>query len=56
VEHPETAEAFVLRDIGSLPYEEIAELTHTPLGTVKARIHTARGFVRGKLGADVDNL
>lgn len=54
--HPETAEAFVLRDIGSLPYDEIAELTQTPLGTVKARIHTARGFVRGKLGVDVDNF
>ncbi|MEO6605071.1 MAG: RNA polymerase sigma factor [Aeromicrobium sp.] len=54
--HPETAEAFVLRDIGSLPYDEIAELTQTPLGTVKARIHTARGFVRGKLGVDADNF
>ena len=56
IAHPETAEAFVLRDIGALPYDEIAQLTHTPLGTVKARIHTARGFVRGKLGVDVDNF
>jgi RNA polymerase sigma-70 factor (ECF subfamily) len=54
--HPEAAEAFVLRDIGSLSYDEIAELTQTPLGTVKARIHTARGFIRGKLGVDVDNF
>lgn len=54
--HPETAEAFVLRDVGSLPYEEIAELTQTPIGTVKARIHTARGFVRGRLGVDVGNF
>jgi RNA polymerase sigma factor (sigma-70 family) len=54
--HPETAEAFVLRDIGTLPYEEIADLTQTPLGTVKARIHTARGFVRGRLSVDVDNF
>jgi RNA polymerase sigma-70 factor (ECF subfamily) len=44
--HPETVEAFVLRDLGTLPYEQIAELTDAPLGTVKARIHTARSFVR----------
>ncbi len=54
--HPETADAFVLRDIAALPYDEIAVLTDTPLGTVKARIHTARKFVRGKLGVDVDNF
>lgn len=54
--HPSTVEAFVLRDIGSLPYDDIADLTQTPVGTVKARIHTARGFVRGRLGVDVDNF
>ena len=48
--HPEAVEAFVLRDLGSLPYEEIAQLTCAPLGTVKARIHTARHFVRDKWG------
>ncbi len=47
--HPETVEAFVLRDLGSLPYDDIAAQTDTPLGTVKARIHTAREFVRGHL-------
>jgi len=50
-DHPAAVEAFVLRDLGSLPYEEIAELTQAPVGTVKARIHTARGYVREKLGA-----
>lgn len=50
VRHPETVEAFVLRDLGSLPYDEIAELTGAPLGTVKARIHTARGFIREAWG------
>ena len=50
VRHPETVEAFVLRDLGSLPYEEIAQQTGAPLGTVKARIHTARGFVRDVWG------
>jgi RNA polymerase sigma factor (sigma-70 family) len=54
--HPAAAEAFVLRDIGALPYDEIAALTHTPLGTVKARIHTARGFVRERLGAHEGNF
>jgi RNA polymerase sigma factor (sigma-70 family) len=44
------AEAFVLRDLGSLPYEEIAEMTGVPLGTVKARIHRAREFMRAELG------
>lgn len=48
-EHPETVEAFVLRDLGALAYDEIAVLTGAPLGTVKARIHTARAFVRPRL-------
>jgi DNA-directed RNA polymerase specialized sigma24 family protein len=52
-DHPAAVEAFVLRDLGSLPYDEIAELTGSPVGTVKARIHTARGHVREKLaGSD----
>jgi RNA polymerase sigma-70 factor (ECF subfamily) len=48
-DHPAAVEAFVLRDLGSLPYEEIAALTGSPVGTVKARIHTARGYVRERL-------
>jgi RNA polymerase sigma factor (sigma-70 family) len=48
-DHPAAVEAFVLRDLGTLPYDEIAELTDSPVGTVKARIHTARGYVREKL-------
>ena len=48
-DHPAAVEAFVLRDLGSLPYDEIAELTGSPIGTVKARIHTARGYLREKL-------
>jgi RNA polymerase sigma-70 factor (ECF subfamily) len=46
---PQLVEAFVLRDLGTLPYEEIAELLGVPLGTVKARIHAARGFMRERL-------
>lgn len=48
--HPETVAAWELRDLGSRPYDEIAELTGAPLGTVKARIHTARVFLRARLG------
>jgi RNA polymerase sigma-70 factor (ECF subfamily) len=33
----------VLRDIEGLTYEEIAEVTETPLGSVKGRLHRARG-------------
>lgn len=54
--HPAAAEAFVLRDVGALPYDEIAALTDTPLGTVKARIHTARGFVRERLAVHDGNF
>ncbi|MFI5428240.1 RNA polymerase sigma factor [Aeromicrobium sp. UC242_57] len=49
-EHPTAVEAFVLRDLGSLPYDEIAALTGAPVGTVKARIHTARGYVARQAG------
>jgi RNA polymerase sigma-70 factor (ECF subfamily) len=33
----------VLRDVEGLSYEEIARVTDTPLGSVKARLHRARG-------------
>ncbi|MFM6848364.1 MAG: RNA polymerase sigma factor [Terrabacter sp.] len=46
---PHLLEAFVLRDLGTLPYDEIARATGVPLGTVKARIHDARAFVRERL-------
>ena len=33
----------VLRDIEGFSYEEIAVVTETPLGSVKGRLHRARG-------------
>ncbi|MGH1564680.1 RNA polymerase sigma factor [Mumia sp. DW29H23] len=48
---PQVVEPFVLRDLGSLPYGEIAEITGTSVGTVRDRIHTARTFMRAALRA-----
>lgn len=39
---PEYREAVVLHDLGGVPYEEIARLTSTALGTVKSRISRGR--------------
>ncbi|MGI8459730.1 MAG: RNA polymerase sigma factor [Propionibacteriaceae bacterium] len=44
--HPELVAPVVLRDLADLPYAEIAAQTGVPLGTVKARIHEARHFLR----------
>jgi len=32
----------VLREIEQLSYEEVAEVMHVPIGTVRSRLHTAR--------------
>jgi RNA polymerase sigma-70 factor (ECF subfamily) len=39
---PQHRTVLVLRDIEGFSYEEIAEITATPLGSVKARLHRAR--------------
>jgi RNA polymerase sigma-70 factor (ECF subfamily) len=41
--------AFILCDIQRLPYQEIAEITRVPVGTVKSRINRARSTLREKL-------
>jgi RNA polymerase sigma-70 factor (ECF subfamily) len=46
---PQVVEPFVLRDLGALPYAEIAALTGTSVGTVRDRIHAARTFMRAAL-------
>lgn len=50
--HPALVESFVLRDLGELSYQEIAEVTGTRLGTVKDRIHRARKFMEPRLRLD----
>jgi RNA polymerase sigma-70 factor (ECF subfamily) len=41
--------AIILREIQDLPYDEIARITNTDLGTVKSRIARARAKVQSKL-------
>jgi RNA polymerase sigma-70 factor (ECF subfamily) len=48
-EHPDLVRAFVLRDLSDLEYADIARLLDVPVGTVKARIHHARRYVRQSL-------
>jgi len=42
----------VLRDIYGLPYQEIAELTRRPIGTVKVMVHRGRSSLRLRLRRD----
>ena len=52
-EHPELVSAFVLRDLSDLEYADIARHLDVPVGTVKARIHHARRYVRESLAGAV---
>jgi RNA polymerase sigma-70 factor, ECF subfamily len=40
-----------LADVEGYPYREIAEMMHTPIGTVMSRLHRGRGKLRDKLAA-----
>ncbi|MBD3380603.1 MAG: sigma-70 family RNA polymerase sigma factor [candidate division Zixibacteria bacterium] len=46
---PKYKEAFVLRDIDQLSYEEIAQILSVPLGTVKSRVNRARNLLRDQV-------
>lgn len=48
-DHPAAVHAFVLRDLAELSYADVAAQLGVPVGTVKARIHTARRHVRENL-------
>nr|BCX00269.1 MAG: RNA polymerase sigma24 factor [Bacteroidota bacterium] len=46
---PEFREVVILRDIQQLSYEEIAEITGLPMGTVKSRINRGRARLQALL-------
>jgi RNA polymerase sigma factor (sigma-70 family) len=41
--------ALILNDIEGFTYEEIAEFAHTPVGTIRSRIHRARKMLADRL-------
>lgn len=43
-------EVLVLRDVEDLSYEELCEVTGLPEGTVKSRLHRARGMLKAAVG------
>ncbi|WP_405016197.1 sigma-70 family RNA polymerase sigma factor [Kitasatospora sp. NBC_00070] len=51
----ERREAFVLTAVLGLPYEEVAELTGCPIGTVRSRVNRARGVLIRQL-ADAEQV
>ncbi|WP_437229964.1 sigma-70 family RNA polymerase sigma factor [Planctomicrobium sp. SH661] len=50
----EYRDAIVLKEIEGLSYEEIAELSGCPIGTVRSRIHRARQLLRERLARVVE--
>ena len=46
---PDFREVLVLRDVEDLTYDEIGEITGLAEGTVKSRIHRARGMLKAKV-------
>jgi RNA polymerase sigma-70 factor (ECF subfamily) len=53
---PDQRAAILLYDVEGYDYQEIADLTHVSLGTVKSRIHRGRLALRDLLGGDVELL
>jgi RNA polymerase sigma-70 factor (ECF subfamily) len=47
---PDFREVLVLRDVEDLTYEELCEVTGLPEGTVKSRLHRARGMLKTAVG------
>ncbi|MBI1945787.1 MAG: sigma-70 family RNA polymerase sigma factor [Deltaproteobacteria bacterium] len=46
----------ILRDLEDLSYEEIADITGLPLGTVKSRLHRARAELSERLSPYLDDV
>lgn len=46
---PEHREVLLLRFIEEMSYEDIARVTGCPLGTIRSRLHYAKGALRGVL-------
>ena len=42
----EFREVFLLREVEGLSFQEIADITESPLGTVKSRLRYAFGYLR----------
>jgi RNA polymerase sigma-70 factor (ECF subfamily) len=53
---PEFRTAVVLVDIEGLPYDEVAEILHCPVGTVRSRLHRGRLALREWLRPHMDAL
>ncbi len=47
-------EAFILRDVEEMPYEEVAKVLDVPLGTVKSRVNRARLMLRDLLSPKME--
>lgn len=47
-------EAFVLRDLQELSYEEIGQVLNVPVGTVKSRVNRARTLLKDELKPKVE--
>ncbi len=46
---PDYQTALILSDVEGYSYEEIAEFSHTPIGTIRSRIHRGRKMLAGLL-------
>ena len=46
---PEHKAVFLLRTVNGLPYKEIADTVHCPVGTVMSRLHYAREKIREQI-------
>ena len=50
----EAREVLLLRDAEDLSYEEVAEILDVPVGTVRSRLHRARGELRRRMSSVLD--